>query len=398
MTWHSIIYALYLLVVPAIAMWLGKRWQWVERVSPMTLLYIIGLLVANLTHFSATSDVAVVNNAANAVAIPLAIPLMLMSCNLSSWSTGRALKVLFCGLAAVVLVSTAGFFLFRQPDASQEFARVCAVTTGMYTGGIPNVGAIAQGVGLSNEQYLYITSYDLIITGLYLVFIIVGGKAVFRRLLPPDNGDNHIEASQTTTDNTHATAHYALAPLHLIFLPSTITLFIAALSVALASLLGNADGVNMTVLILTLTTLSIGASFLPFMKRVNREAASQPQVFSAFDLGLYFVYLFCFAISNSCDIRQMNLMGSLHILAYIGFVIFGSLALQILLAKIFKIDGDSVLVSSVALINSPPFVPMVAAILGNKDIIVLGITIGLLGYMIGNYVGIGFYHLLILIQ
>ena len=59
-----------------------------------------------------------------------------------------------------------------------------------------------------------------------------------------------------------------------------------------------------------------------------------------------------------------------------------------------KIDGDSVLVSSISLINSPPFVPMVAALLGNKDIIVLGITVGLLGYMLGNYMGIGIFHLL----
>lgn len=92
----------------------------------------------------------------------------------------------------------------------------------------------------------------------------------------------------------------------------------------------------------------------------------------------------------------MDLLGSLNILAYITFVIFGSLILQILFARLFKIDGDSVLVCSVALINSPPFVPLVAALLNNKDIVILGISIGLLGYMLGNYLGIGLYHLLAL--
>ena len=52
------------------------------------------------------------------------------------------------------------------------------------------------------------------------------------------------------------------------------------------------------------------------------------------------------------------------------------------------------MVCSVALINSPPFVPLAAALLNNKDIVILGITIGLLGYMLGNYLGIGLYHLL----
>ena len=91
----------------------------------------------------------------------------------------------------------------------------------------------------------------------------------------------------------------------------------------------------------------------------------------------------------------MDLAGSLNILWYILFVIFGSLLLQILFARLLKLDGDSTLVTSVALINSPPFVPMVAALLGNKDLIILGITIGLLGYMIGNYMGLGIFYLLI---
>ncbi len=73
---------------------------------------------------------------------------------------------------------------------------------------------------------------------------------------------------------------------------------------------------------------------------------------------------------------------------------FGSLVLQILFARLFKIDGDMTLAASIALINSPPFVPMVSAVLHNKDIILPGIAIGLLGYAVGNYLGIGIFMLL----
>ena len=71
--------------------------------------------------------------------------------------------------------------------------------------------------------------------------------------------------------------------------------------------------------------------------------------------------------------------------------------MQILFARLLHIDGDSVMVCSVALINSPPFVPLAAALLGNRDIVILGISVGLLGYMLGNYLGIGIYHLLLAI-
>ena len=140
----------------------------------------------------------------------------------------------------------------------------------------------------------------------------------------------------------------------------------------------------MTILILLLTTLAIAASFLPPMRKQQHS----------FDLGLYCVYVFCLAIASACNVREMDIAGSLPILYYLGFIILGSLILQILFAKLLKIDGDSVMVCSVALINSPPFVPLAAALLNNKDIVILGITIGLLGYMLGNYLGIGLYRLL----
>jgi uncharacterized membrane protein len=68
-------------------------------------------------------------------------------------------------------------------------------------------------------------------------------------------------------------------------------------------------------------------------------------------------------------------------------VVFGSYLLTILGAKLFKVDGDTAVITSNTLINSPIFVPMIAASMKNKDIIVVGITIGLVGYAVGNYLG-----------
>lgn len=397
---HATLYALYLVVVPVIVMRMGRHWRWIEHISPMTVLYIIGLIVANFTHFSAAEQVGVVTDLFNTIAVPTAIPLMLMSCNLKGWSVGKAAKVFFCGLLSVVACCVIGFFLFHSPDNPNRFAQVSAVTTGLYTGGIPNVGAISQAVGLSNELYLYITSYDLIATGLYLVFVIFAGKAVFRRLLPLQETDTSLEKTKTAKlsndpSNIPTIPHHNIKTIaNELWLPFLLTGVIVVVSVVVATLCPPSGERNMTVLILTLTTLSIAASLLPFLRRQNQQAESEGRQPLSFECGLYCVYLFCFAIANSCDVRQMDLSGSLDILYYLGFVIFGSLALQVLLAKLMKIDGDSVLVSSISLINSPPFVPMVAALLGNKNIIVLGITVGLLGYMLGNYIGIGVYLLL----
>ena len=367
-------------------MLLARRWRWIDKVSPMAVLYVIGLLVANLTPWLHDDKLLNLNNLVGSICIPLAIPLMLISCSLTHWSTSKVLKAFLSGLTAVLIVSMAGFFLFKGHSDPQQFAQVCAVAIGIYTGGIPNMGAIAQGVGMDQETYLYVTSYDLIITGLYLVFVICFGKATFRKLLGHDEPVRQPKTGNAAElPQPHPLMRHAAAPL--------LALVIAVVSYLLSTLF--TDSLSTPMLILILTTLAIAASFLPIVRHANNDARHRDTQPTSFTLGLYFVYLFCFSIANACDMRQMNLVGSFNILWYILFIIFGSLVLQVIFAKLLHLDGDTTLVTSVALINSPPFVPLVAALLNNKEIIVLGITVGLLGYMMGNYLGLGIYFLLV---
>ena len=383
----SLLVVLYLFGVPLLVMRLARRWRWIERLSPMTVLYAIGLLVGNSGLLADGSAASTTLTTVGNLTIPLAIPLMLMGCSLRGWSTGLAVRTFFSGLVAVLLTTVGGFFLFRGAAGSslscQEFTQVCAVATGIYTGGIANIGAIKQGVGMGQELYLFVTGYDLVATGLYLLFVIFFGKNVFRWLLPPRASSAAPSQQVAAGDDSPAVRPFDAAHRRGTLFMLLLAVAIAAVSYAAVSLLASG---STSLLILLLTTLAIGASFLPAARR-------NPQ---SFDVGLYFVYVFCLSVATACNVRQMDFLGSLHILWYILFTIFGSLVLQVLLARLLRIDGDTVLVSSVALINSPPFVPMVAALLGNRSIVVLGITIGLLGYMLGNYLGIGVYHLLLL--
>ena len=385
-----ILYLVYLMAVPALVMLLARRWTWIDKVSPMAVLYVAGLLVANLTDWIHQPGLLNANNLVGNICIPLSIPLMLISCSLTNWRAGNAAKACITGFCSVLIVSVAGYFLFRHNNDPQQFAQISAVAIGIYTGGIPNMGAIARGVGMDNTTYLYITSYDLIVTGLYLMFVICFGKPLFRRLLP-----SRLNPDSSTPDpNRLPPANESQPPLPSSSTAITIAL---ALAIAVASYLLSTlfpDNLSTPMLILLLTTLSIAASFIPLVRRVNNQANHRGSQPVAFTVGLYFVYLFCFSISNACDIRQLDLTGSLNILWYILFIIFGSLILQILFARLIHLDGDTTLVTSVTLINSPPFVPLVAALLGNRELIVTGITIGLIGYLVGNYLGLGLFFLL----
>jgi uncharacterized membrane protein len=89
------------------------------------------------------------------------------------------------------------------------------------------------------------------------------------------------------------------------------------------------------------------------------------------------------------DLSKMFNIGYLGLFGYVFYAYFGSLLLHLLLSRIFRVNADDYLITTTAFIYSPPFVPVVAAALKNKEVIITGITVGIIGYIIGNYLGVG---------
>lgn len=363
---------------------MAKRWPIIQKISPMVILYIIGLAAGN-TFLSGDTVTQLCTNISNVVVL-MSIPLMLMGCNFKMWSTKAVVKTFLVGVFSVLCVTLIGFFLFRTMAfnaqvSNTNYAKISAVMTGIYIGGIPNLAPISKAVGLPQHLFLILSGYDLIVTGLYLLLIVFFGEPIIRRIFKI----NHIKTEEETELAEEETSVKNKKLRHLILnraLGILTAFLVVAFSYALSLIIPLQN--STAVIIIVLTTVSLLLSLTKPVKHLE----------GTFDLGLYFVYVFCLAVATLVNIHDMEFSKHLFILYYIAFVIFGSLALQIILAKIFRINGDLVLVSSIALINSPPFVPMVAAILNNKDIILPGIAIGLLGYAVGNYLGIGIFTLL----
>ena len=379
----TILTPLYLFGIPLMLMLLAKRWPIIDKISPMVILYIIGLVVGNAGWLgvSATNICTQVSN----VVVLLTIPLMLLGCNYKSLSAKMALKAFFSGLVSVLVVTIAGFFLFRGQATTAgleraDFARISAVMAGIYIGGIPNLAPVSKAVELPQHLFLLVSSYDLIVTGLYLIVIVFFGNVIVRTLFGKKSQTSSTENESPETE--HHTKKTWPKTLFNRAIGISVALLIAFIAYCISMLLPTQNSV--AIIIIAITTLSIAISFLKPVKKLE----------GTFDMGLYFVYVFCLAVATMVNVHDLELSKHLFILYYIAFAVFGSLALQLLTAKIFKIDGDLTLASSIAFINSPPFVPMVAATLKNKDIILPGIAIGLLGYAVGNYLGIGLFLML----
>jgi uncharacterized membrane protein len=78
---------------------------------------------------------------------------------------------------------------------------------------------------------------------------------------------------------------------------------------------------------------------------------------------------------------------------FVNFIVFGTMLLHAVFCKLLNIDTDTFLITSVSAVCSPPFVPVVAKALNNKEIILSGLTTGIIGYAIGNYLGVGFAYI-----
>ena len=135
----------------------------------------------------------------------------------------------------------------------------------------------------------------------------------------------------------------------------------------------------MAVLILVITTLGLGVSLIP---RIHKLAKT-------FQFGMYLIVMFCLVVASMANLREMFQVEYLNLFLYILLVVYGSLLVHVLLYIPFKIDTDTMIISSTALVYSPPFVPVVASALKNKDVIISGLAIGIFGYVLGNFIGIG---------
>lgn len=383
---YDILLVLFFLTVPAGVMWLCSKVKWLGTIGPVLILYIIGLAVGNTIH---TPGQARVQDILSSAMVPLAIPLMLFSCSFKGNRTRSQVLAMLSGIFAVVSCVVAGYLIFGRD--MEEGAKVGGMLTGVYTGGTVNLAALKTMLGAGDELYILLNGYDMIISFIYLVVLVGFGIRVLRRFLPGSVTPAVDEAAATQAESSVLVGTTSGASFKGMLgregrKDVLLQLGAAVLIIGISALVGIAvpDGFFMTAFILTLTTLGIAASFIGRLHNARY----------GYDMGMYLIYVFCVVVASMADFSKMDLSGSLSALGYLTFVIFGSLLLQILLSKLLRVDADTTVVSSVAFICSPPFVPMISAAMKNRSVLAPGLAIGIVGYAAGNYLGFLVYRLL----
>ena len=335
-------------ITPAGVIWLCRRYSLLGKLGPIMVLYAIGMVVGNLPFIP--DEVTAVQDLLPNVMIPLAIPMMLYCCNFSRSEARLQLKVVVSGFLSVCLAITIGYLLFGRHLA--QGAEVGGIITGMYTGGT----LFLFGVGIKLFRRMY------------------GQKTALGELSQSDKAEieQQIELSQQNPYSKILTRD----GMKQIGKMLAVTIAVVGVSAGVALLMP--EGWFMVVFILLLTTLGVLCSFVKPIRELDMS----------YDVGMYLIYIFSITIASMADFSSLDLAGGVNQLAFMTVAVFISLFLHAIMCRVMRVDADSMMISSVAFINSPPFVPMASAAMGNKRALVTGLGAGIVGYAIGNHIGV----------
>ena len=364
-------------ITPAGVIWLCRQYAWLGKLGPIMVLYAIGMVIGNLPFIP--EQITAVQDILPNVMIPLAIPMMLYGCSFSRSEAGLQLKVVASGFLSVCLAVIIGYLLFGQHVAEGD--KVGGIITGMYTGGTLNAAALQTIFKVKSETYILINSYDIVISFIYFIFLFSFGIRMFRRLygqsatVMEDNSDAIDVQSDAQQPNPYKPLlkREGMKQLGKIM---GVTLIVVALSAAATLLVP--DDWFMVVFILTLSTLGVACSFIGPVRRMELS----------YDVGMYFIYIFSITIASMADYSNLDLVGGVNQLLLMVVAVFISLFIHAVFCRLLRVDADSMMISSVAFINSPPFVPMASAAMRNKKALVTGLGAGIVGYAVGNHMGV----------
>ncbi len=387
---HSLIILAIYLITPVIIIFLFRKYGWVRSVGTVILAYAVGIIMAlagvippmeytdpETLEVSKTLMGKIQTWVMN-ITVPLAIPLMLFSSDFRLWtkSLPKTILALVGGVISIIVAVVAGFFLFRN-SGIEDINNVAAMMTAIYTGGTLNFFALGSALQVDPNTITLAYTFEMLITFPLILFIVGGGYKVFRKILPFKDESTDININMDIEDDVFENYKGMFSrktfPKMMIGLLISIVMLIigAGLSLAITGKL------NELIIILTITTLAIAASFSKYVRTLPKT----------FELGMFFILIFSVVVASQFDIYSVN-TSALSMLWFILFIMLTSVVLHLILSRIFKVSGDLFTVAHIGLLCSPPFIPPIVAAMGNRKVLISGIVIGLIGYAIGTYLGV----------
>jgi len=307
--------------------------------------------------------------------IPISIPMLLFSSNLLKIvkESGKLLLAYIIGAIGIVL----GCFLaFSFIDLGEDAGNTAGVIAATLIGGSVNFIAAAESLNFStNPMFTATIAVDNLVSNLYTLFLFLTPSLMFlARFFVKPKKENQVESSDQDKKEDYPITLERIA----------VSVFIAALIAGtgsfLAPYLQNLINTELNLSILLITLLAVLAANL-FPKQLKALENT------AFSIGLWMMYIFLAVIGAATNIHQIFEIGPSILGFYLTIMLF-HFVFMLTLAKLFKLDVYEVVISSAANIMGPSVAAPMAASMGQKKLVTPAILVGILGYIIGTFIGV----------
>lgn len=368
----------------ALAFWLDWRFAALGKVGASLLAIVFGALLSNTGAVPASSPVY---DAVLGPVTSLAIAWLLLSVNLGDLKKAGlpiigAFGVAVAGTALGAFAATAVY----QAHFGDDTWRLAAAMTGTYSGGSVNFISVGRAVGLSGPLFAGATAADNVVTGLWLAATLML-PIWLRRFYPPATPAPPASGASAPSPNgphdphrpEHADRHehHPYFALEGVSAARVAGLFAAGLLLLVASeWLGRA--VPSVPAILWLTTLALLLGHTPLFRKA-------PGAMQLGSVGLHFFFVLIGVLSRFSEIAAVGvevLLFTLIVVGVHGVFVFG-------VGKLLRLDMGSIAVASQASVGGPSSALAVAVAREWRHLVLPGVVVGLLGYAVGTYLGLG---------
>lgn len=362
----------------ALAFWLDWRFAALGKVGASLLAIVFGALLSNTGAVPASSPVY---DAVLGPVTSLAIAWLLLSVNLGDLKKAGLPMVGAFGVA--VAGTTLGAFAATavyQAHFGDDTWRLAAAMTGTYSGGSVNFISVGRAVGLSGPLFAGATAADNVVTGLWLaatLMLPVWLRRFYRPATTPPAPSASRASAPAPSGSANRHQHHPYFAPEGVSAARTAGLFAAGLALLVASeWLGRA--VPSVPAILWLTTLALLLGHTPLF----REAPGAMQLGA---VGLHFFFVLIGVLSRFSEIAAVGLevlFFTLIVVGVHGVFVFG-------VGKLLRLDMGSIAVASQASVGGPSSALAVAVSREWRHLVLPGVVVGLLGYAVGTYLGLG---------
>ena len=369
---------LFSILIPAVLLIGEKKWKAIQWLSPVFFCYVLGIIsgvfilqsLGEPDYIQAQEVVKTILE----ITVPLAIPLLLFSTDMKKWlSLAKGMLISF-GLAilSVMLVSIGSMYVLQ--DHFEEPWSMAGMAIGVYTGGTANMAAIGTALDMDHALFLEMNLTDLLMSSLYFLGLMTVIPGILAFWFPRFNSANEageIEKAQTSPFSNQTFTQKIL------WIVQGLGLSIIILGIAVGVSILIRGKIDEAIVIIGITVLGLVASLLKPIREMP----------GTYETGEFLLLMFCFAIGLMIDPGELlNTPPALFM--FMAIVVYGSVILHYLLARICGIDRDTVIITSTAGIFGPPFVGPIARVLNNRAIVASGMIAGVIGLALGNFLGI----------